>query len=389
MKRIFWTITLLLLFSLALAACGGEEAAPDENAPAVEVENTSSAPAAAEPTEAPTAVPTAIPSPTAEPSPTATAEQETAVVSFADLNVKSNPEDLNSYRYEMVMTISGTDDNGQPTNQSIAMQMAFTSDPKAASISFVADGVADMADFSSMEMVQIGDTNFMVLPEMGCISLPSEGEDLLENPMTEEFSPETLFGGLENLTLVGNDEINGIPVLHYRFDESAIAEADAEGIQSMQGDVYIAKDGGYLVRMIADMQGDADFMEGFENINDAVMHIEFNLKDLNEPFEIVPPAGCDGQGTGGEPPFPVVEDATDLVNFPGIMGYSTAVSVADVVAFYQDEMAAAGYTYAEGESFITDTAASLTFTGESGTVNVTASENNGVTSVAILSDTGE
>jgi len=71
------------------------------------------------------------------------------------------------------------------------------------------------------------------------------------------------------------------------------------------------------------------------------------------------------------------------------MGYSTAVSVADVVAFYQNEMAAAGYTYAEGESFVTDTTASLTFTGESGTVNVTASENNGVTSVAILSDTGE
>ena len=383
MKRIYWTITLLLLFSLALAACGGEEAAPA-------AENTTDAPAAAPAetqteTEEPTAAPTAVPSPTAEPSPTP--EPEPAVVSFADLNFNSSPENLDSYRYEMVMTVSGVNDAGEPVNQSMTMQMAFTSDPKAASISMVADGVADLADFGSMEMVQIGDTNYIVIPEMGCMALPAEGEDLMENPMTEEFSPESMFGNLENLTLVGEEEIDGLQVIHYTFDETAVPASEAQGLESIQGDVFIAKEGGYLVRMVTNMQGDTTFLEGFEGVIDPVMNVEFNLKDVNQPFEIVPPAGCEGQGAGAESPYPVLEDATDLVSMSGIVSYMTAVSAAEAIEFYQNAMAEAGYTYVEDSSFISDTTAFLNFSGESGAVTVTISEDSGQTSITILAET--
>jgi len=385
MKRIFWILTLALL-SLALVACGGgEEAAPAETAPAAANTNSESAAPAA--TEAPTAEPTAVPAPTAEPSPTA--EPQSAKISFAELNPNNRPENLDSYRYDMILTMSGVNDQGEAVSQSMTMQMAHTADPKASSITMVTEGVADMGDIGNLEMVQIGDTNYMVLPGMGCINLPAEGEDLLQNSMTDAFTPEEMFNNLENLTLVGEETIDDIRVLHYTFDETAVPAADAQGLQSMQGDVFIAKDGGYLVRMSVDMQGDTTFLQGFEGVNDAVMHVEFNLKDINQPFEITLPASCADQGANAEPPFPVVEGATDLVNFAGIMGYSVNMPLADVIAFYQEQMPAAGYTYAEDQSFIADEAASLSFTGDSGTALVTLSETDGVTSVTILADSGQ
>ena len=71
MKRIYWLLTFVLLFTLVLAACGGsEEAAPTEAAPAV-VEESGSAPES----EAATAVPTPVPSPTEATVPTEAPEQ--------------------------------------------------------------------------------------------------------------------------------------------------------------------------------------------------------------------------------------------------------------------------------------------------------------------------
>ncbi|MBK8987125.1 MAG: hypothetical protein IPM39_13780 [Chloroflexi bacterium] len=385
MKRIHWLLILVVIMSLALAACGGGEepaaTAVAETAPVTE-SNESAPPTAAPPTAAP---PTAVP-PTAVP--TATSEPEQASVAFADLNFGNKMEALSSYRYEMVMTVSGTDESGTPTSKTMTMQMAFTNDPQASSISVSGDGIPGMEEASSIEIVQIGSTSYMVFPEMGCVAFPAEEEDLLQNDLAQEFNPETMFRSLDDLTLVGEDTINGIRVLHYTFDESDITTEDAQGLMAANGDLFIAKDGGYLVRLAADMNGDALFMEGFEEIKDAVMRMEFNVTDINQPFEIIPPAGCEGQGPDAELPFPVVENATDVINFPGVIGYSTTLPPADVIAFYQEAMADAGYTYAEGQSFITDSAASLTFDGSSGAVSVTISDSNGVTSVAILYETG-
>ncbi|MBP7592167.1 MAG: hypothetical protein KBA85_11215 [Chloroflexi bacterium] len=389
MKRIYWLLTFVLLFTLVLAACGGsEEAAPTEAAPAA-VEESGSAPES----EAATAVPTPIPAPTEAPVPTEapepTAEPAASIISFADLNPLGKPADLNSYRNEMILTMSGTNAAGELITQTISMQMAFTTDPAASSVDMMIEGAADMADMGAINMVQIGDTNYMVIPQMGCVTLPAEGESLLDNSMTQEFSPESMFGTLENLTLVGDDEIDGIPVRHYTFDETAVPEQDRLGIVSMNGHVYIAKDGGYLVSMVSDIQGDSTFLEGFEGNQDAVMHMEFRTKDINQPFEIVPPAECEGQTANAAPPFPALEDASDLVTFPGVMGYTTAVPLADAIAFYQNAMAEAGYTYSEDSSFISDQAASLTFNGEAGAVSVTLSETDGVTSVTILYDASQ
>ncbi len=396
MKRIYWMITLLLLFSLALAACGGgEEPAPTVAATAVppaEAEAPAEAPAEAEaeaPAEAPAeASPTEAAEPTAAPVPAE--EPEAAPISFADLNFSGKSDDLESYRYEMIMTISGVNDAGEPVSQGMTMQMAFIKDPAASSIVMVSDGIADMEDMGSIEMVQIGNTSYMVMPEMGCLALPAEEEDLMQSSMADEFTPEAMFNDLEKLDLVGDDEINGIPVLHYTYDESAIPAGEAQGITKANGDIFVAKDGGFLVRMVSDMEGDSTFMEGFEGIKDAVMHIEFNMTDINAAFEILPPAGCEGQGPDAEPPFPVLEDATDLFNFPGMMSYSTAVSAEDAITFYQEAMAEAGYTFAEDESFITTGLANLVFNSETlGAVSISISENNGVTSIAVLSETNE
>lgn len=389
MKRLYWILIVLLALGLTLVACGGgDEPAAEPAAPAPAVE---SAPAEAEAEPAQAAVPTIEPTavPTAEPTPEPT--EEPVEVSWADLNFTSAPEELESYRYEMIISASGVDQSGAEVTQSITILMAYTTDPQAMSISMKAEGTGMMADdadmdslgFENFEIVQIGAMSYMVFPEFGCMAFPAE-EDLTENPMLSEFAPETMFGDLSGVKLVGEEERAGFRVLHYTFDETSLPTEDQQDIRVMNGHLYIAKEGGFLVSMIVDLEGNAEeFLTGLDSVEDATVRMEFNLQDINEPIEILLPEGCEEQAAG-DLDYPILEDATDLFNMFGMISYTTAVSVDEAIEFYQNEMAELGYTYSEDESFIFGSTAMLVFNSSDGSVSINISESEGETSVLIF-----
>lgn len=387
MKRLYWILVVLLVLGLTLAACGGgDETAVStpvaESAQPEEVVEEVQAPA---PTAPPTAAPTAVPTP--EPTP------EPVAVSLADLNFTSRPDELDSYRYEMIISATGVDQSGAEVTQSITILMAFTTDPQAMSISMtaegadmVADGVdMDPLDFANIEIVQIGGTSYMVFPEIGCMAFPAD-EDLMQNPLLSEISPEAMFGDLSGVKLVGEEDRAGFRVLHYTFDESSLPADDREDVRTMNGHLYIAKEGGFLVAMIVDLEGSADeFLMGLDAVEDATVRMEYTLKDVNQVIEIVIPAGCAGQ-TAEDLDYPVLEDAANLFNMFGMISYTTAVSVADAIEFYQNEMAELGYTYSEDDSFIFGSTALLVFNNDTGSVSINISEGDGETSVTIFAE---
>jgi hypothetical protein len=381
MKRLYWIFALLLVLSLALAACGSSDeptaapTAPAESAPA-EAQSAESAPAPTlEPTAEPTAVPT--PEPTAEPQ----------LLSLADLRFTSTPEQLDSYRYEMVISATGTDASGAAVNQTMTILMAYVADPPAMSISMSAAGDGqDLLDLDGFEMVQMGGTNYMVMGEFGCLPFPAE-EDLTDNPMLSEFSPENMFGDLSNIRLVGEEDRAGLRVLHYQFDEASLPAEDIQDIKFMNGDLYISKEGGFLVSMIIELEGNAEeFLSGLDGVaEDVTARMEFNLKDINQPIEITLPAGCEEQ-TATSVDWPLLEDAADIFNMFGMVSYTTAVSLAEATEFYQNAMADLGYTYSEEDSFAFASTAMLVFKNSDGTVSINISEAEGETSVTIFAE---
>ena len=60
----------------------------------------------------------------------------------------------------------------------------------------------------------------------------------------------------------------------------------------------------------------------------------------------VPPITTDGGDitVGGESPFPVTADASNVISTPETVTYQTKLSSDDVIKFYQDEFGKAGYT---------------------------------------------
>lgn len=393
MKRISWIILLTLVLSLALAACGSSEPEVTVEEPAVQEE-----PAAPEEEQ---------PSALAEVGP----EEETAVseepaaeepeeemvdeskIALADLELSSLDE-LTSYRYTMVMEMTATDSTGTETTQTMQMELAVSTDPPATSMIMTAEGAEEIEEMGQMEFTQIEDTSYINMGELGCMALPADDNSAMSTEeLTDGFSPESITEDLENVTLVGEETINGIDVLHYTYDETSMTAEQAVGIKSMVGDIYIAKDGGYMVRSIVDVVGDSKFIDGFASEDfqpdTATTHIEMNLTDVNSAVEILPPAACEGQELPEAVDWPMLDDASEVTSFVGILSYTTEVSGSDAIDFYNDAMAEMGYTLDETSSFISDGNGLLTYINiddESVTITISEDADSGLTTVTILAD---
>jgi hypothetical protein len=312
-------------------------------------------------------------------------------VAFADLQI-SDLADLTSYRYDMVLDVTGTDAAGAETVQSMHMVLAVSTEPPATSVVMTAEGSDTAMDMGTIEFVQIEDTSYIVMAEMGCMALPA-GEDsgMSTEELTQNFSPEAITENLDDVTFVGEETIDGIDVLHYTYDETSMKGEAAVGVESADGQLYIAKDGGYLVRSIVDIVGSSAFMTGLEDeaFESAVTHIEMNLTDVNEAVEILPPAACDGQEAAAASDWPITEDASEVVSFAGVVSYSTALSGEEVIDFYNTAMSDLGYTADDSGSFISEGTGFLSYVNESGesvTMTIAEDAESGLTAVTILSE---
>jgi hypothetical protein len=408
MKRVSWIILLALVFSLALTACGSSEPEVTVEEPAMQEE-----PAAQE-EDAPSALTEVEPDEEEETAvseePAADVEEEAVVeldepqeemtegsdFALSDLQLSSLDE-LTSYRYTVVMELTAADSTGAETIQTMQMEMAVSTDPPATSMLMTADGTEEMAEMGTMEFVQIEDTAYMNMGELGCMALPADDNSAMPtDELSEGFTPESLTEGLQDLTPVGEETIDGIDVVHYTFDESSMIMEEAAGISTLQGHIYIAKDGGYMVRYIIDVTGDSKFNEGFSTedfqAETAKTHIEMNLTDVNSAVEIVPPAACEGQQAPETADWPMLEDASAVSSFAGILSYTTEVSGNDAIEFYNNAMAELGFTQDEASSFVSEGNGLLTYLNENDeslTITISEDVDSGLTTVTLLSEAGE
>lgn len=380
MRRTYWFLVLILLLSLPALACGlfggddAEATAVPEATPVVE----ETAPEA-------TAVPQAEEPPAAE---QATTEVPSLPESALTLDAITELP-FNSYHMTMALEITGKNASGEEVVQTMSSDFAFSKDPQIMNMIMSFSGIADLAGSEKIEMAQIDGTSYMVIPEMGCIT--TSGGDLLdENPFTSMMQPDQFLNDLGNTKYEGDETVNGIPTRHYSFDKSAMTGTDLSEIEEADGHVYVAQDGDFLVRMVLDATGKIDlFDEGLTE--DGQMHIEINLTDVDVPVEAAIPEVCaaeDGSVGGANSEFPLIEDASEVTSFAGVLSYQTALPVEDVLAFYDDALAAEGWVKDEAGSFVASGNALVSYTRDGVTLSVTVSPNDagGGNYVILLSD---
>jgi len=122
---------------------------------------------------------------------------------------------------------------------------------------------------------------------------------------------------------------NGIASVHYRVNEQS-------GKNSMQGEVWIAQEGGFIVRYTLSIQGDESiFGQGISGEKT----YSYELTQVNTLGDPLLPQGCEPVLTD----FPVYADAKNLRRQPNGVDYTSQAKPDEISQFYQDQLIQQGW----------------------------------------------
>ena len=96
-----------------------------------------------------------------------------------------------------------------------------------------------------------------------------------------------------NSELVGSEDVAGIAADHYTFTIEGLGAGSGAQVESNTGEVWVAKDGGYVLRydVTAKMRNDAGGGEIYS------ITLSFRMTSVNQSVSIQMPGGCPAPGT--------------------------------------------------------------------------------------------
>lgn len=260
---------------------------------------------------------------------------------FSELGaVGGSLERFNSYRVQMQIDVTGAGEGSQ--SGSMTLSTEHVNEPAASRTTMTvsgnfAEGFGDLPLGAEMSFTEVGGSSYVVLPGFGCIS---GGEAEAAAP-TDQFADlldtEEVVGEIAEAEFVGEETVNGRATYHYRFNQDDLRQSDGN-LRELTGDIYVAKEERYTVRMVVDGVGDVGSL-GNELQGEGNIHLQYDVTDVDQPITIEAPEECGGAGSQ----YPVMEGANNLSSFEGLTTYTVNATLEEVATFYQEEMSAAGY----------------------------------------------
>lgn len=298
-----------------------------------------------------------------QPDATETPEFEEGTI---DLDSIWDTMDIQSYRGDFTMTFDGTKD-GENINGSITMTIEHTSQPPAQHLFMTIEGYEidpELEGFDTFEFYVMEDMAYMNMGMgVGWMAFPNDPEDSI----SDEFMIYEDFVDLPekaNRKLLP-ENVNGVMAWHYVIDEDDLTDEFGE-YDEVSADVWIAVDGGYLIKMDFTMSGSFTTDElGDQPIDEGTMSMVFNMLDVNSDFTIeLPPDAAaaepftldddlfgDGEWTREDVPLP--DDAEIDFAMEGMVTAYTNLSYEEALDFMLTQLEANGWTI-EGEPWETE-----------------------------------
>ena len=207
-------------------------------------------------------------------------------------------------------------------------------DPYATGFIFQSRGKAITGAEDAMTFAQVDGNEYMYSPDFGCLSglIGMQGNPFdLAVDTYDVLTGKAAFDGVEN--------VNGVETNRYLL---TMANIDAQngadlGIRELQeGTLHIARNGGYVVRLVLAGIGVNQGLSQDASLEGDVYY-ELNFYDFDQPVSINVPEGCAGSSSAG-PEVPMPEDAYEVAQFGDILTFATTLSLEDVADFYEDTM---------------------------------------------------
>ena len=291
-------------------------------------------------------------------------ESETETRDLSD--VESRLDELESYRLQFNISFDGTNDAGDPESGTIEMTQTYIAESNNQHMRMVTEDSTMEDSSGTFEFFQIDGTSYTYAAEAGaeaqCFSFSSEEDTLGTDTMLQ---PDDFTDGVEEADLVSRGEVvNGVDTDHYRFDQANLSFGL---FGSAKGEVWVAQDGGYMVRYLGEASG-SNGLFGSSDVEGTVTW-EYNLEDINTVESIELPPECAAQAPADD--IPVPDNATDKSNFSGLITFVSPDAPTDIATYYRDEMSTQGWESGEETAF--GDFITLEFTKEERTLSITIS----------------
>jgi hypothetical protein len=293
-------------------------------------------------------------------------EQAFGPGTFMLADTKSGLADLSSYKATLTYSFDGTQ-AGQAEQWSKTYIMLATKEPAARQLTVETRGAIPAVD--SVFMAEADGASYERLGQNDCNANVIDQGISLAGWMEPAGFLTSVMGADE----AGKETVNDVAANHYTFDERALGALD---IMKSTGEMWVASDGGYIVKYKVTTKGDAKYFgEGIEG----TVTWDYELTDVNKPLTLELPADC----PAGMVDAPLLPDASNVIKLPSIIMYDTASSPADAAAFYQEQIPTLGWKITEKPT-IGDTTAILIFSQEKQTLTITIHVGDTDTKVEIL-----
>jgi hypothetical protein len=288
------------------------------------------------------------------------------VINLDDTFIYDEPQNMD-YRTTLEMYMTVLNDAGDEEQIGyVYAEGGRTVTPDASTMTFNMEGNAGGGLGDTMIITQIEDAFYYLMPPNECISLAGlggEGQGGFENPF-DLFLDTGGFLTEDAMRVLPDETINGVPSTHYALNQDNLLSWDVYEIYD--ADLYIAKEGGYVVRLLITGFGLSEVVSG-NAAQEGNIYYELNFIPGEVPA-IGVPIGCQ-QADVITTEYPVLDDATAVQSTPGFFTYETQTSFDDVIAFYklaltEDE------EWAVAQEIIQEPNATVTFTGVDGTLMV-------------------
>lgn len=145
----------------------------------------------------------------------------------------------------------------------------------------------------------------MNVPQTMCTKLPDSGDlSKLEQAFTKESAIGGVGGGKAQIlqgTLIGEERINGVATKRYKLTAAELKKMakGQKGARYTAAEVWVAKDGDYLVQIRADGTGlsSTSNMAGSSSTLKGSMSMLFTLNAVNTPLKLTLPTSCKGEAS--------------------------------------------------------------------------------------------
>ncbi len=131
---------------------------------------------------------------------------------------------------------------------------------------------------------------------------------------------------------IGRDEIEGLPAIHYQFDQRAVRYAAGQS-GTASGDLWVTEGSPLVLKYnltIESTEGEAPGVQTWE----------YSVSHVNTSESVSLPQGCLTLPLD----LPLLSDAQNVILLPGFARYSSASTPQAALQFYRDEMTRAGWS---------------------------------------------